>query len=217
MSEPRRAHHFATFEQQVLAARLGMWVFLGSETLLFAALFGLYAAYRTEYTAAFDEGMRQMSHGLGAINTLVLLTSSLVAALGARRPRERGAAWPRCVALLLGTAALGVVFLALKSVEYADHIRHGMVPGGHGPFFVEHPITGLPVFVTLYFVMTGLHAMHVTVGVVILLWLSASVARGRITEAAPHPVELGVLYWHLVDTLWVFLWPMFYFAGKAGR
>jgi cytochrome c oxidase subunit 3 len=213
VSEHQHAHHFASFEQQVVAARLGMWVFLGSETLLFAALFGLYAAYRAEYGAAFEEGMRHMEHELGAVNTLILLTSSLFAAL-AVEALERGG---RRVTLGLtaATVGLGVAFLTVKGIEYAAHIRDGMVPNGHGAFFLEHRDRGLPVFVTLYYLMTGLHALHVTAGLVILLWLGRSVMRGTITETRAHPFELGVLYWHLVDTLWVFLWPMFYFAGKA--
>jgi len=215
MAEPRHAHHFVSFDQQVVAARLGMWIFLGSESLLFAALFGLYASYRAEDTAAFVEGMRHMAHDLGAINTLILLTSSLVAALGLEALEHD----QRRLATLLAalTAALGIAFLVIKGVEYAEHIRDGMIPGGHGSaFYVAHPERGLPVFVTLYFLMTGLHAAHVTAGVTILLWLCVSVARGKITAERHHPFELGVLYWHLVDTLWVFLWPMFYFAGPAG-
>jgi cytochrome c oxidase subunit 3 len=192
-----------------------MWVFLGSETLLFAALFGLYAAYRAEYAPAFEEGASHMAHVLGAINTLILLTSSLVAAI-ALEALERGRV--RTAALLaLATAALGGCFLGLKSVEYAEHLRHGMSLGGRGAFFAGHAARGLPVFVTLYYLMTGLHALHVTAGVGILLWLAHGVASGAIAPRAPHRFELGVLYWHLVDTLWVFLWPMFYFSGGAAR
>jgi cytochrome c oxidase subunit III len=214
MAEPRRAHHFATAEQQRLAARLGMWVFMGSETLLFAALFGLYASYRVEYPAAFHDGMRQMDHALGAINTGVLLTSSLFAALSVEA-LERG--FPkRAVTLVLVTVILGVAFLCIKGAEYADHIRHGMVVGGATDFFRAHPEQGLAVFVALYYALTGLHALHVTAGVAVLLWLGVGVLRGRVTPDSPYPLELGVLYWHLVDTLWVFLWPMFYFAGGAG-
>lgn len=213
MAEVRPASHFASLEQQATAARLGMWVFMGSETLLFAALFGLYVAYRVAYPDAFDAGARETSHALGAVNTAVLLTSSLCAALGVDA-LERGRRWLSTF-LVGATAVLGVVFLVVKGLEYAEHIRHGMVLGGHTAFFAEHAVRGLPLFVALYYAMTGLHAAHVAVGIAVLSFMVVEILRGRVREERSHPLELGVLYWHLVDAIWVFLWPMFYFSGVS--
>lgn len=210
MAEPRRAEHFATRAHQEAAAELGMWTFLSSETLLFAGLFGLYASYRAAYPAAFRAGMAHMAHGLGALNTFVLLTSSLSAAVSVSA--LRAGLRRLSLGLLAVTAALGVAFLAVKGVEYADHFREGMVPGGRTGFFLENAVGGLPIFVTLYFLMTGLHALHVTGGVALLCVMGVRVARSGITPEVPYPLELAVLYWHLVDVIWVFLWPMFYFG-----
>jgi len=213
MSEPHRAEHFASLEHQATAAEVGMWVFLSSETLLFAGLFGLYAAYRTANAAAFRFGMEHMAHALGATNTFVLLTSSFSAAVALaalRAGRERLA-----VSLVAVTVALGLVFLVIKGVEYTDHVERGMYPGSSSGFLVQHPLRGLTIFVVLYFLMTGLHALHVTAGVAVLSVLALRVVRGSITREVHHPLELGVLYWHLVDMVWVFLWPMFYFARGA--
>lgn len=192
-----------------------MWTFLSSETLLFAGLFGLYASYANAYGPAFHLGRASTNHVLGATNTLVLLTSSFSAALSLsflKAGRRRAS-----VALVFATVAFGVCFLVLKAVEYHEHISHGMYPGSVRGFAMEHALAGLPLFVVLYYLMTGLHALHVTAGVLVLSVLGIRVARRRLDATFAHPLEFGVLYWHLVDLVWVFLWPMFYFArGDAG-
>lgn len=208
--ESRRAAHFANRRQQEEAGELGMWTFLASEALLFAGLFGLYASYRTAYGQAFDFGRASTDHVLGAVNTFVLLSSSFSAA-SALASLRGGRRWVSVLLLLL-TVAFGVVFLALKGVEYTSHIRDGMYPRAATGFLRRHPIPGLPIFVTLYYLMTGLHALHVAAGMVVLSVLGFRIVRGRISQGFAHPLEFGVLYWHLVDLVWVFLWPMFYFA-----
>jgi cytochrome c oxidase subunit III len=213
MSDDRHATHFANRRQREQAAELGMWTFLASEALLFSGLFGLYASYCTAYGAAFYLGRSNTAHALGAANTFVLLTSSFSAAsaLASLRLGRRRAS----VLLLSLTVGFGIAFLVLKGVEYTDHFRNGMYPGAKHGFLVEHPLRGLPIFVTLYYLMTGLHALHVTAGIVVLSVLGFRVWRGRLSDRLAHPLEFGVLYWHLVDLVWVFLWPMFYFAARG--
>jgi cytochrome c oxidase subunit 3 len=137
------------------------------------------------------------------------LTSSFLIALavhGLRHGRTRAAA-----ILAAATALLGVLFLLIKGYEYYDHFRHGIFPGGQGPWFSEGTrLPGTAAFWTLYFLMTGLHALHVIVGVVVLAVLGILVARRRIVPAAPHALENGAMYWHLVDIIWLFLWPLLY-------
>jgi cytochrome c oxidase subunit 3 len=158
--------------------RIAVWIVIASEALLFAGLFTLYASYRAEHPAMFAAGVRADDAWIGGTNTLILLTSSFTFAAATLRPRPR---W-----LLAATALLGCAFLALKGLEWAHHVEKGE--------------TGL--FVSLYFLMTGLHALHVVAGLALIAWLLA----------APRPmrVRLVALYWHFVDVIWVFLWPLFY-------
>jgi cytochrome c oxidase subunit 3 len=202
--------HFESLSQQAHAARLGMWVFLASEVLLFAALFALYASYRMHYVAGFREAVRANTKLLGSINTGVLLASSTIVACGVhalRAGRRRLAAW-----LVLATMSLGVVFLVIKLTEYGAHFREGIYPGGVGTYFTEHTVRGLPEFWTLYFGMTGLHAVHVTVGITVLGVMLVGILRGGVSPSHAYRLELGAIYWHLVDLVWIFLWPLFYIA-----
>lgn len=209
MAREHVAEHFEDLEQQAHAARLGMWIFLASEALLFAALFALYVSYRMEHPPSFGEGVEHNTHVLGSINTGVLLLSSYLVALGLHALR-RGRRF-ESVLFVCGTIVLGFVFLAIKITEYAEHFDEGIYPGGVGRFFAEHhQDQGMMQFWNLYFGMTGLHAVHVTAGMTVLGVLAFKVARGQITEAAPHRLELGAIYWHLVDVIWIFLWPLFY-------
>ncbi len=193
---------YDTIERQHRAARLAMWIFLGSELLLFAGLFALYAAYRFAYSEGFRAAAAHANLALGTINTFILLTSSLTVALSLRAPRRR-------MVLLLGlTIALGLAFDVLKAVEYAGHLADGLAPGHYFTF------TGLPaganLYFTLYFTLTGLHALHVTGGVCVLAWLAFRARRGAFTPDNHLALELGALYWHLVDLVWIFLWPLLY-------
>lgn len=208
------AEHFENLERQSHAARLGTWVFLASEVLFFAGLFGLYAAYRAEQPSGFSLGVEHGALALGSINTCVLLASSYTVALGVHALR-RGKR--RASALLVGaTIALGACFLVVKIAEYAKHIDEGIYPGGAGLFFQEHPDPGAKTFFTLYYCMTGLHALHVVAGMTVLSLLVARVVRRDIEAATSYPLALGAAYWHLVDVVWIFLWPLFYLA-PGGR
>lgn len=200
--------HFESTAQQAQASRLGMWVFLGSELLLFAGLFALYSAGRLEAPGAFREGIAHSTKLLGSLNTAVLLTSSTCAAI-ALRALERSR---RGVCLLsLGlTLLLGLVFLLIKFSEYAQHFREGIYPGGVGHFFTTHAERSLAFFWTMYFVSTGLHAVHVTVGLFVIGCSAYGVARGSIHPQRSYPLENATLYWHLIDLIWIVLWPLYY-------
>lgn len=210
VAEAEHAEHFESLERQAHASRLGMWVFLATELLLFGAAFALFLAYQFEHTSAFHEGVKHNTKLLGSINTGVLLVSStLVAgAVHAIRDGRRNVA----AALVGSTIFLGLVFLVIKLTEYAKHFDEGIYPGGVGRFFVEHPQRGLSEFWTLYFGMTGLHAVHVTVGCTVLSVLLVQLLRGSLTQTNAHRLEIGAIYWHLVDVIWIFLWPLFYLA-----
>lgn len=215
MYEPELRSHYDELVKQQHASRLGLWVFLASEFLFFAALFTLYAAYRTEYPEAFAEGVGHDAFWLGTTNTAILLVGSTLAAVAVHVCREGES---RLAALLLSiTAFLGVVFLVLKSVEYGMHFADGIHPSGAGRFFAEPHARGIAIFFTLYFGMTGLHGLHVLVGIVFLGWTGWWLVRERAGAGGAHRVELAALYWHLVDLIWIFLWPMFYLMGHHVR
>lgn len=201
------AEHFADLPTQQHSARLGMWVFLTSEVLFFAAFFGLYGSYYTRFTEGFKAAVEKNSLWLGTTNTFVLLTSSLTVALAVWAIRNhRRLVSLGCIAV---TALLGCTFLVIKGIEYADHIEHGLLPGA---YFHSHELIGEGpiIFYNLYWLMTGLHALHMTAGIVVMVWLAARLARKTLTGADPIALENGGMYWHLVDIIWLFLWPLLY-------
>ncbi|HKU37942.1 MAG TPA: cytochrome c oxidase subunit 3 [Polyangiales bacterium] len=207
MSAPILGEQYASLERQSVTLRFGMWLFLASELLLFSGLFVLYAAYRSLYGADFVSALHHNTLVYGTINMYVLLTSSFTVALSVYAVRHgalRRATW-----LVLASAALGIAFLLIKFAEYAVHIQEGALPGPYYRF-AEAATPGGNRFYTLYWVTTGAHALHVTGGVGVLLWLAWHLPKGRYT-AAYHPrFEIATLYWHFVDVMWLFIWPIFY-------
>jgi cytochrome c oxidase subunit 3 len=199
--------HFQSLERQTEAARLGMWVFLGSEVLFFAVLFALYASYRVAHGHAFAEGVHHNELLIGTVNTYILLTSSLIVALGVYAIRS--GRWKITAALLTTAAVLGVAFLILKGIEYSHHFKEGIFPG---PYYEFEGLQtyGARVFFTLYYFMTGLHALHVFGGIIMLLVLTTLTLRRKFDAQYHTPIELGGMYWHFVDIVWLFLWPLFY-------
>ncbi len=178
------------------------------------ASFALYAAGRAEHLIAFEEGIHHNKTLYGSIMTLVLLLSSFLVAWSVhslRDDRARVAAW-----LVSATAALGVLFLCLKLYEYQAHVHEGMVPGGGTHFFEKYPHDGLALFVNLYWITTGLHFLHVTFGILLMLFFAQRLFRGKLRARGSHRLEMAALYWHLVDAIWIFLWPMFYLMGRVG-
>jgi cytochrome c oxidase subunit 3 len=209
--EAHAAEQFGTYQAQQHAARLGMWIFIGTEILLFGGLFCAYAMYRTVYPEAFLASSRHMDVTIGTINTFVLLVSSVFVALALafiRRGREL-----LTTVCLVAAILLGLTFLVLKGVEYAEHARELVLPGVW--YAVASPrMPGASLFITLYFLMTGLHAIHMTVAVGVLTVLAFRSAAGQFSPRYHAPVELGAMYWHLVDVIWVFLYPMFYLLAR---
>ena len=182
------------------AERFGMWLFLASEMLLFAALITLYSAGRALHPAAFAEGISHNLRWLGSVNTLLLITSSFTVALAvhqARRPRSKSPS-----RLLAITFLLGLAFLGFKTFEYAVHLSEGASPG-------------VSLFLSLYYLTTGAHAFHVIVGLTVIAVLIVKVRRRPFEQKTADDVELGALYWHLVDVIWIFLWPLYYLTGGA--
>jgi cytochrome c oxidase subunit III len=204
---PHLAHHFDTIEKQDHAVRLGMWLFLATEVLLFAGLFLGYTVYRHFYHQAFHEASRTLDLILGATNTVVLITSSLTVALAywaIKIGRQR-----LCAGLLAFTILCAIGFLVIKGFEYNHKFQEGALPGQFY-HFKEVTAPGANLYFTIYFLTTGLHAFHVIVGMSVLAWLLLRVMKGKYSPEYYVPVELGALYWHLVDLVWIFLFPLLY-------
>ncbi len=209
-TEPRPAQlssQFATLEQQHETRTFGMWVFLMTELMLFGGLFTTYILYRYAYPAGFVEGSHHLEVNLGAINTAVLLTSSLTMALSVHFGQlgNRKA----IVLFLVLTLFLGLVFLGIKGLEYYHHYLDQNVPGIHWSF-EDANANSVQMFFVLYFVMTGLHALHLIIGCLLVTLMLIQVVIGRIGAVYWSPLELTGLYWHFVDIIWIFLLPLLY-------
>ena len=210
---PGLAHHFDTLEQQAEATTLGMWVFLVTEVLFFGGLFLVYTVYRTWYPAAFAAASHELDVTLGTINTAVLITSSLTMALAVHAAQlgQR----KTLMIFLVATMVLGGVFLGIKGVEYYHKFAEHHVPGPAFQFEKEH-FRHAQIFFSLYFMMTGLHALHMVIGfgiMAVMLWWAW---RGTITKEYYSPIEISGLYWHFVDIVWIFLFPLLYLIGRHG-
>ncbi len=199
-------------EQQHEAAKLGMWAFLATEVLFFGGLILAYLVYRYLFPEAFRQGSKEMEVAFGCINTAVLLTSSLFMALAVQAAKVgKGKTVRR---LLVLTALLGAVFLGLKSLEYRNHIRDHKFPGA--AFHSELPhAEQLELFYFIYFAATALHALHLTVGCAVVLVIAWRAGRGAYSADYHSPVEVTGLYWHFIDVVWIFLFPLFYLLGQA--
>ena len=204
---PRLAHHFETLEKQAHANRFGVWVFLGSESLLFAALFVAYAAYRDLNFSAFALASEHLNLWLGTFNTLLLITSSFTVALSTHYIKVDQ---KKMVLFLIGISMLmGVAFLVIKGFEWSADFEEGALPGKY--FHLEGiPVQGGSMFFTVYFLLTGLHAIHVIIGLGLLLWAALRVLNDTASSRYDVPVDVAGLYWHLVDLIWIFLYPLLY-------
>lgn len=198
---------FQDLETQRHAVQLGMWIFLAGEVLLFSAMFALYGALRAHWPEEFARGASETVLWMGTTGTVLLLLASFLVAVGVHAVRHDRAR--RSGGLLWWATALGLAFLALKLWEYAIHFREGLVPGRASPAPGGAP-DGSEVFWALYYVMTGAHAFHVLGGILLLGWLGSRARRGHFDAAYHVPLEAGGMYWHLVDVIWLFVWPFFY-------
>jgi cytochrome c oxidase subunit 3 len=192
-------------QKDATGARLGMWLFILSEILLFGGLFILYSAYRYKNPVDFHHASRELEVILGTFNTIILLTSSLsmAASISALQRGQRKLS----MVLLMATMALGLLFLVNKGFEWGTKIEHGIYP--NSPTLLAHA-KGEILFFGLYYVMTGLHGLHVLVGVCVLCGMLMLIAKDKINQMRFVPLENAGLYWHLVDMIWIFLYPLFY-------
>ncbi|MCB9556447.1 MAG: cytochrome c oxidase subunit 3 family protein [Deltaproteobacteria bacterium] len=204
--QPFLHHHFHSAAQQSASAKLGMWFFLAQELLFFGGLFVAYAFVRFMYPETMLAAHEYLDVNMGAINTAILITSSLTMALGVRAAQIGDQRQLRLQ--LLATILLACAFLVVKYFEYSHKIHVGLLPGR---LFAADGIAGKPqIFFALYFTMTGLHALHVIAGIFVLGWIYVRAGRGEFSPAYYTPVENAGLYWHLVDLIWIFLFPLLY-------
>ncbi len=210
------AHQFDDIEQQHDADELGMWLFLATEIMFFGGLFLTYTLYRTQDEAAFAAASHHLDLFWGSLNTAVLLVSSLTMALAvdaAQTSQHR-----RLMRLLIATMVLGSAFLGIKAIEYYHKYEHGLMPIGGLPFEWTGPSAGhAELFFDLYFLMTGVHALHMVIGLVIMALLVAKANGGGLLGEFSAPVHIMGLYWHFVDIVWVFLFPFLYLIGAHAR
>jgi cytochrome c oxidase subunit 3 len=207
-------HQFDDAEQQYEASSLGMWIFLATEVMFFGGMFAGYVVYRSAYPDAWAEGSRHLDITLGAVNTAVLIGSSLTMALAVRSAQvgRRGGQ----ILFLLLTALLGSVFLGIKAVEYGHKFTEHLVPGTG--FRWEGPnVKNVQLFYSFYFAMTGMHALHMVVGLGLLAVLVVMAWRRRFSPAYFTPVEITGLYWHFVDIIWIYLFPLLYLIDRHGH
>jgi len=205
--QPALREQVENLDKQAHAARLGMWLFLASEVLLFAGLFALYASYRAMYRGDFLAAAKHNDLFLGTLNTFVLITSSFTVAASVWAAQHGR---PRLITpLLVATVALAAVFMVVKAIEYRAHFHEGIYPGP-AYHFAELDTYGARTFYTLYYFMTGLHAIHVLMGLAALVWMAIWNLKRPFGPDHHVPLELAGLYWHLVDVIWIFLWPLLY-------
>ena len=206
-------HHFDDSAQQLDSSTLGMWVFLLTEIMFFGGMFGGYTVYRNLYPAAFASTSHFMNVTLGAINTGVLICSSFTMVLAVRSAQLGRRKW--LIAFLLLTLILGCLFLGLKYVEYHEKWVDHHVPGPGFQYGDRRYFHQAQILFFLYFAMTGMHAVHMIVGAGLLVTLIVMAARNRFSPAWYTPVEMIGLYWHFVDIVWIFLFPLLYLIGHT--
>lgn len=205
------AEQFDDPAQQAEAAHLGMWLFLGTEVLFFGGLFVAYIVYRTAYPLAFADASRALSVACGTADTALLLISSFVMAMAVHAAKTGSR---RLLSiLLLSAATFGGLFLVLHGYEYWRDVAEGHLPGRNFRWETGVAPREVELFYVLYFIMTGLHTVHVLVGVALLVVMAALAWRGRFSSQYFTPIEITGLYWHFVDVVWVFLFPLLYLIG----
>ena len=209
---PALQHHFDTLQQQHEASTLGMWLFLVTEVMFFGGLLMAYLLYRVWYPEAWAEGSRELDILLGGFNTVVLIASSLTMALAVRAAQT---GFPRAtVTWLLLTIALGLTFLVVKFFEYEHKFELNHVPGPGFTFDGPHA-RQVEISLSLYFSLTGLHALHMIIGVTLMSVITWMAYKRRFSPEWYTPVEMSGLYWHFVDIVWIFLFPLLYLVDRT--
>jgi cytochrome c oxidase subunit 3 len=204
------AHHFKNAEHEFNTSKFGMWVFLVTEIMMFGGLFVAYIMFRSWYPEMFHECSKYLNKVMGGTNTIVLICSSWTMALAIgylQRNQPK-----KAQSMLLITLICAAIFMVIKYFEYSHKIHVGLLPGAHFNFSeIKHPKADL--FFSLYFMMTGLHGFHVLIGMGLITWCLIRNSRGEFNDKYYTPVELTGLFWHLVDLIWIFLFPLMYLIG----
>lgn len=216
--DPNLAHHFEDLEQQRESHTFGMWLFLVQEFMFFGGLFASYTLYRYFYPVGWMAGSQQLNVAIGAANTAVLLFSSFTMALAVRaaqlgKPKE-------VIRQILLTIFFGSVFLVVKYFEYMDKFNHHLMPFGALGLEFDPDLAAIPgtqLFFGFYFAMTGLHALHMVIGFGLFVWVIIHTLQGKVTREKHSVVENMGLYWHFVDIVWIFLFPLLYLLGLNGE
>jgi cytochrome c oxidase subunit 3 len=214
MSAPALADHFDSYEHQREASVLGMWIFLAAEVVFFGGIILAFLIFRHAYGADFDAASNRTKIALGTVNTGVLLTSSLSMALAVHAAQEGRTL--RLVAFLVVTMILGTGFLGIKFTEYYLEGREHLVPGS-GFLMEGADPRHAQLFFLCYFSMTGIHALHLVIGIALLGFLALKALSGAFSPLNHNAVEVGGLYWHFVDIVWIFLFPLLYLLGRHAR
>lgn len=204
------AHHFSNADVQFDAGRMGVWLFLTTEILLFGGLFCAFAVFRSWYFSSFVEAHHHLDKTMGALNTVVLICSSFTMAMGVRAAQQTNKRL--CHLMLLLTLAFAATFLVVKYFEYSHKFHEGLLPGKYFTaegFKSPHPGT----FFAIYFMMTGIHGLHILIGMGLITWVLVRNLRGEFSSRYYSPVEGVGLYWHLVDLVWIYLFPLLYLIG----
>jgi cytochrome c oxidase subunit 3 len=210
MNESATHIQFDDIFQQRHATGLGMWIFLATEVLFFGGLFLAYTVYRIAFPSAFAAMSDETNIWLGTINTAVLLTSSLFMAKAVQAARNERPIYLRLS--LTATMVLGICFLFIKGIEYHEDFKKHLVPNAGFPY----PERGKEIFFWIYYAMTGLHALHLTIGIGIVAWAFTNVRRKNLASGKhQHVLHVIGLYWHFVDTVWLFLYPLLYLVGRS--
>lgn len=222
-THPKLQTHFHSMDQQLEASTLGMWVFLVTEVMFFGGLFMAYIVYRHMYPLAWVEASHELNWKLGGLNTAVLICSSITMALAVRSAMMGDRKWQmRNIAI---TSILGATFLVVKFFEYKAKFEHHLVPGpnwdpheqlANGQLVPIHLPEGAQIFFSLYFIMTGIHALHMVIGLGIMAYIWWQAKKGAYDAEYFAPVEVSGLYWHFVDIVWIFLFPLLYLLGAHG-
>jgi len=205
------AHHFDSATTQFDSGRMGIWIFLVTEILFFGGMFCAFAVFRSWYFDAFKEAHHHLDKVMGGTNTIVLICSSLTMALGVRSAQQSKKGLT--VLMLALTLACAATFLVIKYFEYHHKFVDGLLPGA--AFTAEGFKTGKDagIFFACYFMMTGVHGLHVVIGMGLIIWILVRAAKGEFSSRYYAPVEGVGLYWHLVDLIWIYLFPLLYLVG----
>ena len=209
-NEHHFAHHFKSAEHEFDASKFGMWIFLVTEIMLFGGLFVAYILFRGKYPELFHEASHHLNKVMGGINTVVLIFSSLTMALAIGAVQRNDS--KKAAKLLITTLICAAIFLVIKYFEYSHKIHEGLLPGGLYTFKgINHPKAQL--FFSLYFMMTGLPGFHVLIGMGSILWVLRRTMNNEFNSHYFTPVEMVGLYWHVVDLIWIYLFPLMYLIG----